>query len=155
MTISNQYCYTQHQWKICQSNDQSTYLAYLPQLSISIQYCFCKWIIQNTQSNKESFNVTIKARISQLRGHTSPNYDQPTSPLSQRSIARRLFARPTIFTEHYWRSHSALSFGFIAFYGIAYFTRIPLITFKAADALLVVTVYRLWSNPSIHPSIHP
>ena len=24
--------------------------------------------------------------------------------------------------------------------------------FKAADALLVVTVYRLWSNPSIHPS---
>ena len=67
------------------------YLAYLPHLLKSLQYCFCKWIILNIQSSKESFNVTIKARISQLRGHTSPNYDQPTSPLSQRSIARAAY----------------------------------------------------------------
>ena len=77
--------------QLCIRSDTASYLAYLPQLSISIQYCFCKWVIQNTQSNKGSFNVTIKARISQLRGHTSPNYDQPTSPLSQRSIVRAAY----------------------------------------------------------------
>ena len=51
------------------------------------------------------------------------------TPFPEVDCARRLFARPTIFTEHYWRSHSALSFSFIAFYGIAYLARIPLITF--------------------------
>ena len=124
-----------------------------PPIIISIQFCFCKWIIQNTQSNKGSFNVTIKARISQLRGHTSPNYGQPTSPLSQRSIARAAYLQgqpsslniidaaiqhfllvilPSMVLPTWQEYHSSL--------------------LKATDALLVVTVHGLRSNPSIHPS---